>query len=263
MPVLSVHDLTVIAVDGFVGEEGAAVRSPIVRAPDGRVCVVRDTAAETFTPNVIVPEEEVRQRMEGGSWLSTPAWTAKPGHIVLVRSASFTRACELAGLFEDEIEWDEAARGFELAYVPRETAQQWRAATGERLVEAAEKELRAALHNPARTSGCTLEQIQELLGQALFVCDRGTALRRKLETRARVRQNRRGAVSHARREGGGAADTEADVDRRGARGAPHPSSRHHRQRAAKGRYPRARGRVGGARTRSNRRRPLRRGRRNI
>ena len=101
---------------------------------------------------------------------------------MVVWSASFARAAELAAeladVFDDEIAWEKAARGFELAYVPRETAQQWRVATGERLVEAAEKELRAALQNPARTSGCTLEQIQEILGQALFVCDRGTALRR-------------------------------------------------------------------------------------
>src|SRR6185503_5618619 len=93
MPPLSWDVLEVVATDSLVADTGAGVGSTFVRSPDGYAFAVRNSAAEAVVPNILMAEEEVRSLIASGTLLATPKWPAKRRHVVLVKSADFSRAC--------------------------------------------------------------------------------------------------------------------------------------------------------------------------
>lgn len=179
MSSLSWDSLVVVAVDSLVGDTGAAVRLPFVRAKDdGRLFVVRDIESETVVPDLLLDEEEVRRRVEGGAWLSVPRLPAKRRHVVLVRSKAFADACKKAEHSSGFL-WRPVAGGFELDYVPLDSSTEWRARCTRDLLAWSMRKLRRYLEGSIALE--ELKSVDEVLMQALYVCDRNTPERRELD----------------------------------------------------------------------------------
>ncbi len=178
MPPLNWSDLDVVAVDGFTSENGAAARSPIVRAPDRVIYAVRDVDAPALIPNLPISDETLGAYLKNGAWLATPAWKAKQNHIVLVRGVPFAAACQLAGI-RDGLPWHVATNGFELSYVTASVLRAWQDSTGAQLVKFGREQLQRRLQKGPR--GPSLEQIEDIFQEARYVCSQGSNKRRELE----------------------------------------------------------------------------------
>lgn len=177
MSPLSWKELKIVAVDALVGDTGAAVRLPIVRDPEGRCFALRDADAGEVTPNVLIPEDEVGERIASGAWIRVQEQTAERGHIVLLRSAHLTSVCEVGGA-SNGLPWLPASGG-ESAYVLRERARQWMAASADTLLDWCERRLRAFFRGGADKSTLTL--IDTVLQQAIYVAEKRTQARHRLD----------------------------------------------------------------------------------
>jgi hypothetical protein len=164
MPALTWDELRVVATESLSGDSGAGVRSTFVRQPGGAVFAVRNSTAETVAPNILMAESEVERLLDAGVLLATPPWPAKRGHVLLVRSATFARACKRVR-HRSAFAWSAVGNGLEMAYVPLEASKAWEERCARDMLGWARDRLRG---EPA---GARLKEVEEVLLQGISLCD--------------------------------------------------------------------------------------------
>jgi hypothetical protein len=174
MPGLSWSSHQVVAADGLVGENGVALRTPVLRDDEGRLLLPSGVDSETVVPRQMLSAAEVGELLDGGAWISVQPMRAKQGHIIVLRGAPFAAACRMVQLAED-LQFVDRHGSVDIAYVERSVAASWRARCAERFARRAEKSIGehlAFFHLPS-----SLANAQTLLELALFVTNRGTSTR--------------------------------------------------------------------------------------
>lgn len=177
MSPVSWKELKIVAVDALVGDTGAAIRLPIVRDTGGRCFALRDADAAEVTPNLLLSEEEVRERVASGEWIRIQEQPAERGHVVLVRSLHLTSVCEIGGA-SNGLPWQPASGG-EIAYVTRERAREWMATCAGALLDWSERRLRGFFR--AGIDRSSLSLIDTVLQQAIYVTEKRTVTRHRLD----------------------------------------------------------------------------------
>jgi len=173
MPPLSWDTLQVVATDALPGGTGAGVCSTFVRSPGGHIFAVRDSRAEAVVPNVLIADEEVQRMIDAGILLATPKWSARQGHVVLVKSAAFSRACARVK-HASALEWRPSPSGLDMAYLSVVDSKAWRDRCACDLLRWARERL------GGRPATATLRDVEEVLRQALYACDRTSPTQREL-----------------------------------------------------------------------------------
>lgn len=166
-----------MAVNALVGDTGAAIRLPVVRDREGRRFALRDSDAAEVTPDLLISEEEARERVASGEWIQIHEQPAERGHVVVVRSPHLRSVCAIGGMSEG-LPWLPASWG-ETAYVTRERAREWMATCATSLLDWSERRLRGFFRAGIDRSSLTL--IDTVLQQAIYVAEKRTAIRHRLD----------------------------------------------------------------------------------
>jgi hypothetical protein len=177
MPGLIWSSLQVVACDGMVGEQGIALRTPVLRDEGGRLFLPAGVADETVKTRQTLGNDEVRELLDGGVWIPVGPLQAKRGHLLELRGPPFAGACRTVGL-KDDLRWEDHHGRIDIAYVERGAAARWSARCAERFVRYAERRLGEHLGSfgfpPA------LATAQTLLEMALFATNEGTPTRQRV-----------------------------------------------------------------------------------